>query len=439
MEIKSKKEKYKQLRVEDRNLIFSFLAKGLNLTQCATSLGLDISTLKREIDRNKILVENGKYRNRCGWKHQCNEMHVCGNTRCTHLCNDCRRGFRCNEKCRMFTPEPKCKKLKKLCGVCNGCDEKDKCSLNKYIYDPQKADKRYQNKLTEAHKGVRLSDKELKEYTEFLKPLILKGLSLEVIKSQYPTQFNYSVQTVYNWINSGLLPGILNLDLPRKVRYAKRSKKKNDVIEREYLSKRTYQDFIAYTTENPYDEVVEMDTVEGTGKNSFLLTLLFRRSNFMMAFILRDHTSQAVIEVFDKIKKYLGNDLFSRTFKVILTDRGSEFTEPLEIEVDKKTNKVLTHVFYCDARQSQQKGKIEKNHVELRKLFPKGSIGSNFNNLTQEYLNKCMSMINSYPRPSLNFKCPHDIFASYSDERVLKMVQAQKIPFDQINLKIVRG
>lgn len=73
------------------------------------------------------------------------------------------------------------------------------------------------------------------------------------------------------------------------------------------------------------------------------------------------------------------------------------------------------------------------------KLFPKGSIGSNFNNLTQEYLNECMSMINSYPRPSLNFKCPHDIFASYSDERVLKMVQAKKIPFDQINLKIVRG
>ena len=88
MEIKSKKEKYKQLKVEDRNLIFSFLAKGLNLTQCATSLGLDISTLKREIDRNKILVENGRYRNRCGWKLQCNEMHVCGNTRCTHLCND---------------------------------------------------------------------------------------------------------------------------------------------------------------------------------------------------------------------------------------------------------------------------------------------------------------------------------------------------------------
>ena len=70
----------------------------------------------------------------------------------------------------------------------------------------------------------------------------------------------------------------------------------------------------------------------------------------MMAFILRDHTSRAVIEVFDKTKKYLGNDLFSRTFKVILTDRGSEFTKPLEIEVDKKTNKVLTHVFYCDAR-----------------------------------------------------------------------------------------
>lgn len=223
--------------------------------------------------------------------------------------------------------------------------------------------------------------------------------------------------------------------LPRKVRYSHRKPKKikinNDYA---YLDGRTYDEFIAFITENPLYEVVEMDTVEGYNKKSFIMTLLFRRSNFMMAFLLRDHTSQSVIEVFEMIKRKLGNDLFKRTFRVILTDRGSEFKKPVELEVDSKTGEVLTHIFYCDSRQSQQKGKIERNHEELRKLFPKGSIGGDFSNLTQEFLNHAMNYINSYPRKLFNYKTPYDIFASYADELVLKMVNARKILFENLNL-----
>ena len=32
-----------------------------------------------------------------------------------------------------------------------------------------------------------------------------------------------------------------------------------------------------------------------------------------------------------------------------------------------------TRLFYCDPRRSDQKGACERNHVEIRKLLPKGS------------------------------------------------------------------
>lgn len=429
------RKQLKQMKTEDRNLLFTYLAKGLNLTQIANLMNFSISTIQKEIKRNKKLVLNTRYRNRCGFKLICDKHNVCGNEKCTHQCKDCRNYKNCNEMCGSFTHEPICHKLKKICNVCNGCSELKDCKLNHWLYDPTEADQRHQKNLSEAHKGLRITNDEIIRLTNFLKPFLGKNLSLETIKNQYPTQVPYSLQSLYNWISQGVLPGIDNLMLPRRVRYARRKPKKIEPInDYAYLSGRLYEDFIAYTTENPLYEVVEMDTVEGFKKNSFILTLLFRRSNFMMAFILRDHSSQSVIEVFDMIKRKLGNEIFKNTFRVILTDRGSEFKKPVELEVDSKTGDVLTHIFYCDSRQSQQKGKIEKNHEELRKIFPKGSIGSDFSNLSQDILNDVLNHINSYPRKLFGYKTPYDIFASYADRKVLEMVNTKKIPFDKLIL-----
>lgn len=174
-----------------------------------------------------------------------------------------------------------------------------------------------------------------------------------------------------------------------------------------------------------------MDSVEGKNHSSYIMTLLFRMSNFMLAFKLKDHTSNSIIEIFDSIKKQLGNEVFKKTFRIILTDRGTEFSNPEGIEKDKDTGEILTHVFYCDSRQSQQKGKIEKNHVELRRIFPKGF---DFNSITQDELNKALSHINSYPRASLNYKSPYDLFIQHTVTNVLELNKSTKIAFSNLNL-----
>ena len=54
-------------------------------------------------------------------------------------------------------------------------------------------------------------------------------------------------------------------------------------------------------------------------------------------------------------------------FQVILTDRGSEFTDPAAIEFDAEGNR-RTYVFYCDPQRSDQKGSIEVTVYSVRHL-----------------------------------------------------------------------
>ena len=56
--------------------------------------------------------------------------------------------------------------------------------------------------------------------------------------------------------------------------------------EREIRIGRTYDDFLNYISKNPEKEIVEMDTVEGLkSDHKCLLTLLWRKYNFMLIFL----------------------------------------------------------------------------------------------------------------------------------------------------------
>ena len=137
---------------------------------------------------------------------------------------------------------------------------------------------------------------------------------------------------------------------------------------------RTYADYLAFRQENPDVNVVEMDSVEGRKgiDEKCLLTIHFTNSRLMLAFIRERNSSTSVAEVFDSLRKLLGKDMFARLFPVLLTDNGSEFSDPLQIETDSDSGLQLCRLFYCDPRQSQQKGSCENNHEFIRRVIPKG-------------------------------------------------------------------
>lgn len=175
-----------------------------------------------------------------------------------------------------------------------------------------------------------------------------------------------------------------------------------------------------------------MDTVlSGKSDDACLLTLLFRKSNFMLAFLLKRKSSYEVEKVFNSIKAKLGTELFKQVFDCILTDNGSEFADPLSIEIDKETGEQLCHVFYCDPGKSGQKGKIEKNHVELRKVFPKPSF---FSIYSQNDINLALAHINSEPRALLNRNCPGLVAKAFLDTKVISLNNYHFIKPDDVIL-----
>ena len=234
---------------------------------------------------------------------------------------------------------------------------------------------------------------------------------------------------MYNYIDQNKL-SIRNIDLPRRVRYPK-GKTKRVPKDTSIRVGRTYEDFENYLKDNPDTSVVEMDTVEGKKGGKVLLTFLFRNSKLMLAFILKDKTSNSVFSVFNWIESILGNTLFEKTFPVILTDNGFEFSNPLSLEFNNEGIS-RTRIFFCNPGASYQKGALEKNHEFIRYVIPKGTSMDNF---TQSDITKLINHINSLTRPSLNNATPYDLAQILLDNDVLKKLNLKKIAANEIQLK----
>ena len=127
-----------------------------------------------------------------------------------------------------------------------------------------------------------------------------------------------------------------NLDLPKKVKYKKRKRKYNkERRELSLLKGRSYEDFCLFTMNHPKMHIYEMDTVIGKRDDQkVLLTIYFKDTHFTLIRLLDKKTVACVNEEFKNFKKILGIKLYAKIFRIGLTDNGSEFFDPYQIEKD---------------------------------------------------------------------------------------------------------
>ncbi|MDR1481437.1 MAG: hypothetical protein LBI74_02295, partial [Synergistaceae bacterium] len=178
--------------------------------------------------------------------------------------------------------------------------------------------------------------------------------------------------------------------------------------------------------------VVQMDTVEGRKGGKVLLTLSFVNSSFMWAYLRDANTSKSVTDIFQMLWEVLGKEYFMELFPVILTDNGSEFSNPGAIEFDEE-NKRRTNLFYCHPSSPFEKGSIENNHEFLRRILPKGT---SFDHLKQENdIQLMLNHINSYQRKKLNNRSPYETFAFLHGEEILRRFGAEFVSPQDIILK----
>jgi len=413
------KEEYQQnkhLTYEERNFIEIGLNKGRNFTEIAKDINKDRRTISREIIQHKFKKTPSNYNcstNKCKNKMRCMK-------------------FDCTEKLSCYEEEI-CEQLVLPPYVCNSCDKKNKCRKLKYYYYAKFAYDEYTEKLSTSRQGINLTKTEVYELDKLIAPLIInKKQSIAHIYVNHPDELFFSKPTFYTYVNLGVF-SFGNLDLRRKVKYKKRKNSEKQRVRREtsIRKNRTYEDFQRHIKKYSDDEIVEMDTVEGTKGGKVFLTLTFRNSKFMLIYLLEHKSMECVEKVFDNIRKVIGIVNYKKLFAIVLTDNGSEFLNPLSIEVNKETGEIISQVFYCDPNASWQKGTAEKNHEYIRYVLPKGA---SFNNLKQEDVNTLMSNINNTSRDCLNGKTPFEAITLSLDEEFIKLLGTYKINADDVNL-----
>lgn len=422
----------KHLTKEDRLYIERALNEGTSFKDIAKFLCKDPTTISKEVKKRRASDWNHvssfvNDRNFCIHRFRCRKTNVCEKLFiCDRRCASCSK---CNTFCKYFEKE-QCSRLDRAPYVCNGCPKAvNKCPIShKYIYDALFADRKYRENLSSSRQGINMTKQELHEKDALVSPLINQGQTPYQIVTNHP-ELDMSVRSVYNYISDGLFTA-RDVDLKRKVKFRKRRCHKTQITDRSVFVNRTY-DCFCRLDQDSIEHCVEMDTVHSARPSrKVILTFFFRSEKLFLAFLLNRCTKGAVKEVFNRLEKRLGTYDFLTLFNTILTDRGSEFADPVSLETG--INDIQrTSIYFCDPMRSGQKGGVENVHTMLRNVLPKGS---SFEYLTQWDVNLIVNHINSTPRASLNGRTPYEAALERFGVDVLKELQLRPIDPDDVNL-----
>ena len=391
---------YNHLIRDERDTIQYMLDKGHTFTSISIAIKKDRTTISKEVKRNRYIK---------GYEDEFNQRYI------NHAV----------EACDI---------LKKRL-VCNFCKNKGYCSKRKLYYNSKLANEKYLINLKDSRVGVNIKSEVVEEIERSIVPLIKnKKQSINQVHITHKDILFFSTPTLYRYIDLGVL-SLTNLDLPKKVQYKPRKNTEEREHKRELalLNGRKIDDYYNYLYKHKNCSRLQLDTVIGTQTSSkVLLTLIIVETNFMFIRLLDKKNIESVNKQFDIFKNKLGIKLYAKLFETILTDNGSEFYDPLHIEIDYNTGEKIANVFYCKPYSSWQKGCIEKNHEFIRKVFPKGT---NFDNFNDNIIFKLESNINNIPRKKFKGKSPYQL----TNKLYPELIDILKYPFitsDDITLNI---
>lgn len=404
--------KNKHMDINDRIRIQQGLDAGESLSAIARAVGVSASTVSREVRQNRTrwVPKSRADFNRCALKRECNLTGICGGCTLAH-CKDCAR-VRCNDVCIGFD-ELECDVIARAPFVCGECSRRHNCGFTRADYVAVEAQQAYEMRLVATREGISLTPEQLESVVSLVRRRLRQGWSLDAIWAVHGAQMPITSRTMYSYIERGVL-GLANIDLPRKVRY--RPRKAISGFRPVDRDGRSYGDFLDLPREIR-ERAVQMDTVIGRARDfKCILTLHFPSWELQLMVLLDEHTCECVVGALDWIECVVGTAEFARLFGVVLTDRGVEFGDFEAIERSALGNGRRCRVFYCDPMRSGQKGSCEKNHVELRRVLPKGT---SFEGLTAYDVATVCTHVNNYPRKGLGGATPYSLAARHLPKNLL--------------------
>lgn len=131
----------KHLSLEDRQVIQDLLDQHASFKEIGRKLDKDCSTISKEVRTRRVTEQKGcigRVFNDCLHRRNCDVWNVCLTCTGKKKCSACGR---CISFCDQYEKE-NCPKLAKPPYVCNGCEARGRCTLEKRYIDPTKHRKR---------------------------------------------------------------------------------------------------------------------------------------------------------------------------------------------------------------------------------------------------------------------------------------------------------
>jgi IS30 family transposase len=327
--------------------------------------------------------------------------------------------------------EPICPIKKRWPYCCNRC-AKTTCPKTRLFYRADEAER--VSKFTNA-KSARKPSKTTLERARVVErtisPLIKKGISIEVATRKTNSDVNPS--TIRRWIDRNLITPN-RADLPRAAKfYCKKlydySRKRSSAPAR-IVYGRTIEDYYEYIARGKFF-IVQVDTVIGKLTDPHcVLTLMDPISHLQIGLRVRkneESINEAIMSLYTSFASC------GCPFEVILTDNGVEF-QKLPLIENTEYGVHLFSVFYCDPYNSSQKSNCERNHEFARYGLIKGESVEGW---TDTQILDLFSKINSYPRKSLGWLSPFEMFCKHhrDGKKLIGILGMREIPLSEINFK----
>ena len=151
----------------------------------------------------------------------------------------------------------------------------------------------------------------------------------------------------------------------------------------------------------------EGDTVVGkrAGKEAVVFSLLEKKTENYMAFLIPGKTSEAVMAAMQMLKAEYG-DHFAEVFKTITVDNGAEFADFAQCE------DWGTEVYFAHPYTSWERPQNERHNGLFRAFVPKGA---SLQSYSTEYILSAADELNARPRKKLGYATPEELFDSFLD------------------------
>ena len=138
-----------------------------------------------------------------------------------------------------------------------------------------------------------------------------------------------------------------------------------------------------------------------------VLTLVEKKTDYYIAIKIPGKDAASVMIAMEVLREEYGDKFFSKVFKSITADNGSEFSRLSELEA------YGVSIYFAHPYSSWERAQNERHNRILRRYIPKGV---SIDLYSAEQILHFADEMNALPRKQLGYRTPEELFEKFLDK-----------------------